>query len=95
MQTKEQLANPSQVEQILTGWGNLIKSAFVDLDKDLKDLSSKRLIICDGCHMRNGGTCNPSMKGKHVVTGVETTGCGCRLSAKTLSPGSTCPLGKW
>lgn len=93
--SKEQLANPSTVEQILTGWGNLVKSHFVDLDEDLKDLSSKRLVACNGCHMRHGGTCSPNKKGIHVVTGAEVKGCGCRLAAKALSPGSVCPLGKW
>ena len=33
--------------------------------------------------------------GKHVVTGELKKGCGCRLAAKALSPGSECPLGKW
>jgi hypothetical protein len=45
--------------------------------------------------MRNGGTCNPSKIGIHVKTGQEVRGCGCRLAAKALSPGSGCPLGKW
>jgi hypothetical protein len=45
--------------------------------------------------MRNGGTCNPNKTGIHVKTGAEIRGCGCRLAAKALSPGSVCPLGKW
>ena len=34
-------------------------------------------------------------QGIHVVTGQKVRGCGCRLAAKALSPGSVCPLGKW
>jgi len=86
---------PSQISQILTGWGNLIKSHFVALEPELKSLSENRLIVCNGCSMRAGGTCDPTKKGKHVVTGELRSGCGCRLAAKALSPGSSCPLGKW
>lgn len=83
------------IEQILTGWGNYMKSHFVELDPELKAEGQKRLEICDPCDMRNGGTCSTSKEGKHAVTGVMTRGCGCRLAAKALSPGSVCPLGKW
>lgn len=86
---------PSIVSQILTGWGNLVKSHFVDLDPELKAQGETRLLICNSCHMRNGGTCNTQKTGTHVVTGQEVRGCGCRLAAKALSPGSHCPLGKW
>lgn len=88
-------SKPSVVSQILTGWGNLVKSHFVDLEPELKALSSNRLLICNACDMRTGGTCNPQKVGRHVVTGEEVRGCGCRLAAKALSPGSECPLGKW
>lgn len=86
---------PSVVNQILTGWGNLVKSHFVELKPELKAQSANRLLICNSCDMRNGGTCNPSKTGIHVKTGQEVRGCGCRLAAKALSPGSVCPLGKW
>ena len=86
---------PSQLEQIFTGWGNYIKSHFVDLSPDLKEEGEKRLKICHTCDMRNGGTCSTQRMGKHVVTGELKKGCGCRLAAKALSPGSECPLGKW
>ena len=86
---------PSQLEQIFTGWGNYIKSHFVDLSPELKKESEKRLKICHTCDMRNGGTCSTQRMGKHVVTGELKRGCGCRLAAKALSPGSECPLGKW
>ena len=93
--TDAQKANPGVIDQILTGWGNYIKSHFVDLDPKLKEESEMRLRICHSCEMRNGGTCSPSKEGIHVVTGKKARGCGCRLAAKALSPGSVCPLGKW
>lgn len=83
------------IEQILTGWGNYMKSHFVELDPELKAEGQKRLEICDPCDMRNGGTCSTQKVGIHVGTGQKVRGCGCRLAAKALSPGSQCPLGKW
>ena len=85
----------SKIEQILTGWGNFVKSHFVDLEPSLKEQGQIRLEICDGCDMRNGGTCSTQKEGRHVVTGEMVRGCGCRLAAKALSPSSRCPLGKW
>jgi len=93
--TKAQMSEPSQLEQILTGWGNLVKSHFVSLSPDLKAEGEMRLKICNNCEMRQGGTCSTQMEGTHVVTGQKVRGCGCRLAAKALSPGSVCPLGKW
>ena len=85
----------SKIDQILTGWGNYVKSHFVELAPDLKAEGQKRLEICDPCEMRNNGTCSTGRQGAHIVTGKLTKGCGCRLAAKALSPGSVCPLGKW
>ena len=92
---KKQTKPTPLIEQILTGWGNYIKSAFVELDPELKAEGQKRLEICDPCDMRNGGTCSTQKQGIHVITGLKVRGCGCRLAAKALSPGSVCPLGKW
>jgi hypothetical protein len=83
------------IEQILTGWGNLVKSHFVELEPELKAEGQKRLEICNSCPMRINGTCSTSRQGRHIKTGVMMNGCGCRLAAKALSPGSECPLGKW
>lgn len=85
----------SKIDQILTGWGNYVKSHFVELAPELKAEGQKRLEICDPCNMRDRGTCSTGRQGAHVVTGKLTKGCGCRLAAKALSPGSVCPLGKW
>jgi|TARA_B110000240_G_scaffold196454_1_gene248661 hypothetical protein len=86
---------PSTIDQIMTGWGNLVKSHFVDLEPELKKESERRLKICDGCDMRSGGTCSTNKETAHLKTGVMTRGCGCRLAAKALSPESECPVGKW
>ena len=83
------------IEQILTGWGNYVKSHFVELAPELKAEGQKRLEICNSCDMRDRGTCSTGRQGKHVVTGEMKKGCGCKLAAKALSPGSHCPLGKW
>ena len=39
----------STIEQILTGWGNLVKSHFVDLNPELKAESESRLKKCNSC----------------------------------------------
>jgi len=45
--------------------------------------------------MRSGHKCDPGKQGKNVKTGNMVNGCGCNIAAKTMSPGSSCPLGKW
>jgi len=45
--------------------------------------------------MRSGHKCDPRKQGKNVKTGNTVNGCGCNIAAKTMSPGSSCPLGKW
>tara|TARA_B100001287_G_scaffold272331_1_gene273871 strand:+ start:1046 stop:1426 length:381 start_codon:yes stop_codon:yes gene_type:complete len=86
---------PSQIEQILTGWGNYIKSHFVSLAPELQAEGQRRLEICHSCAMRDRGTCSTQRQARHLKTGEMTRGCGCRLAAKALSPGSVCPIGKW
>jgi hypothetical protein len=86
---------PSQINQIFTGWANYIKDKFDSLDPEVKALSEKRLVHCDNCHMRTSHKCDPRKVGTHVETGQQIHGCGCNIAAKTMSPGSSCPLGKW
>lgn len=93
--TKPVKTNSSQVEQIFTGWANVVKDRFNILDDKTKALAEARMKICDDCTLRIGGTCSPKKTGKHVETGEITKGCGCGLAAKTLSPASHCPLAKW
>lgn len=86
---------PETINEILTGWAHLIKDKFNTLDPQLKALSEKRLNQCNECGLRSGSVCDPTKVAPHTVTGNLTRGCGCNLSAKTLSPRSKCPLGKW
>ena len=72
----------------------LIKAVDV-VDIVTKTISKKRLLHCNPCPLRQGNTCSPSIYGYHVVTGDRKNGCGCNISAKTLSRSSQCPLGKW
>ena len=85
----------SQLSQILTGWGNRVKDTFNMVEPRVKVLSEARLKLCDVCPIRRGNKCAPSLQIKHHVTGNLVNGCGCNISAKTLSPSSHCPAGKW
>jgi hypothetical protein len=83
------------IRDIIEGWANVVKDRFNQLDPDTKRLSEDRLLLCDSCDIRTGNTCDPRKKGEHVATGQLVGGCGCNISAKTLSTNSKCPLGKW
>lgn len=85
----------SQIIEILEGWGNVIKDQFNAVDPVTKAISKKRLLECEPCSLRQGNTCSPSIYGYHIITNERKNGCGCNISAKTLSPSSQCPLGKW
>lgn len=84
-----------QINEILTGWGNTVRDRLGFLDEPTRLEGIRRLEICNKCSMRNGNRCDTNKVGYHVKTGQEMRGCGCNLSAKTLSPESHCPLGKW
>jgi hypothetical protein len=93
------------ISEILNGWGNQIKDEFGILEPQIKKEAEKRLLICNTCPLRSKNSCSGSLKGKAVKNfvyqtqirekGVEYYGCGCNLAAKTKSPLSDCPLGKW
>jgi len=85
----------SQIREIIEGWANVIKDQFDAVDPVTKAISKKRLQFCDDCSLRHGNTCSPQIYGYHVITNERKNGCGCNISAKTLSPTSQCPLGKW
>jgi len=85
----------SQLEQILVGWGNRIKDAFGALDTETKEMSRLRMLECNSCYMRTGNTCDPRKAMKNNDTGEIVRGCGCNISAKSMSPASQCPLNKW
>lgn len=85
----------AQINEILDGWGNLIKNTFGILDDQTKQLAEQRLMFCDSCTIRTSNTCDPNKSIVHVKTGNWVKGCGCNISAKTLSRKSQCPAGKW
>jgi hypothetical protein len=85
----------SNIIHILEGWGNYVRDKFDILDSDTQQLAASRLLHCDNCHMRSGNSCDTQKSDIHKVTGERVFGCGCNISAKTLSRGSQCPVGKW
>jgi hypothetical protein len=85
----------SQIKQIIEGWANVIKDQFDAVDPVTKAISEKRLNLCNECSLRYGNTCSTQIYGYHIITNERKNGCGCNISAKTLSPSSQCPLGKW
>lgn len=85
----------SQLEQIFVGWGNRVKDVFGALDSETKEMSRLRLLECNSCYMRSGNTCDPRKQMKNNITGEIARGCGCNISAKSMSPASVCPLSKW
>ena len=85
----------SKLNEILTGWGNRVKDSFNLLDEETKLMAEARLTHCNFCEIRNSNTCDPAQTIQHVKTRQDVNGCGCNISAKTLSPNSHCPAGKW
>jgi len=85
----------SKINEIIHGWGNLIKDRFGTLNEEIKIMAQIRLEQCHSCSMRIGNICSPTRQIKHIVTNESVKGCGCSLPAKTLSPNSECPAGKW
>ena len=84
----------SKIREIIEGWANVVKDQFDAVDPQTKELSKKRLLSCDICNIRQGNNCSPHIFGYHEVTGYRVSGCGCNISAKSLSRNSECPLGK-
>ena len=85
----------SKINEILVGWANTVKDRFNALQPEIKEISEKRLNVCNECQMRNGSICDPRRHSTNIKTGKLTRGCGCNLLAKTMSPSSNCPLSKW
>ena len=84
-----------KLNEILDGWGNVIKSNFGLLDEQTRQLSESRLIHCNSCVIRSGNTCDPHKVIFNENTNKMVKGCGCNIAAKTLSRSSKCPAGKW
>ncbi|NBU82243.1 MAG: hypothetical protein EBS55_11410 [Flavobacteriaceae bacterium] len=85
----------SKLNEIINGWANVVKDKIGTLDPKLKLMAANRLLLCNSCHMRVENTCSTKKVGINEITKKETNGCGCNISAKTLSPESKCPLSKW
>jgi len=83
------------INQILEGWGNLIKDKLNSLDPTIKAVATIRLSHCDKCPIRKNNTCDPSGTIEHIQTKETVKGCGCNIAAKTLSMQAQCPAGKW
>lgn len=93
------------ISHILEGWANHIKDEFNLLDEKTKELSAKRLLICDKCDVRSNRACDSSKQGVVVEDfyyegelrnkGEIHKGCSCNLAAKTKCVTCQCPLGKW
>jgi len=84
-----------KLNEILDGWGNLIKSNFGLLGEEYQIMAEQRLVLCNSCPIRTNNTCDPSKEIRNIKTNQIVKGCGCNISAKTLSPQSECPAGKW
>ena len=85
----------SKIIEIVEGWANVVKDQFNAVDPVTKAVSKKRLLECNDCDIRVGNTCSPQKWGTNIITEQRVNGCGCNIAAKTLSPSSQCPLGKW
>ncbi len=83
------------INNIINGWGNLIKDKFGLLDNQTRAIATKRLTICNGCNIRSNGICNPTKNTININSGKVVKGCGCVIAAKTLDTASYCPAGKW
>ena len=84
-----------QLNQILEGWGNLIKDKIGTLHPPIKAVAEQRLKHCDRCSIRKGNVCDPNQTITSVITNKPVKGCGCNIAAKTLAMSASCPAGKW
>lgn len=91
----------AKIKEIIQGWKNHLSNAPIDIAR----LSDTRMQICGRCSLNIGNFCSKNKEGyaltKFMYNGEERfpgykyKGCGCYLPAKTKSPTSSCPLGKW
>jgi len=84
-----------QINQILEGWGNLIKDSLNILHPPIKAVAEIRLKHCDKCPIRKNNICDPNKTIENVITKKLVKGCGCNIAAKTLSMKAQCPASKW
>ena len=84
-----------QINQILEGWGNLVKDKLNLLHPPIKAVAEMRLQHCDKCPIRKNNICDPNSTITHIITKKPVKGCGCNIAAKTLATQAQCPAGKW
>jgi hypothetical protein len=84
-----------KLNEILDGWGNLIKSNFGLLGEEYRLMAEERLLHCNVCPIRSDNTCDPNKMILNEKTNQMVSGCGCNIAAKTLSRASKCPADKW
>ncbi len=90
----------SKLEEITRGWYN-----YLTQNSEFKPIAEERAKICSDCKLNVNSTCSKTLIDKCVKTfeygteirieGNEYSGCSCPLAAKTFSPNTQCPLGKW
>ena len=85
----------SKINEILSGWANVIYGNLGLLDDETRLMAQQRLEICNPCPVRLNNSCSPQIEIQNVVSGEMVKGCGCNIAAKTLSPQSSCPASKW
>lgn len=84
-----------KINEILEGWANNMKDKFGRLDPEMKKLAANRMSICNKCIVRTNNWCSPLRSRIHKTKGIYVKGCGCNLSAKTMSKNAKCPAGEW
>lgn len=84
-----------QLNQIIEGWGNLVKDKLNLLAPPIKETAEARLKICDVCPIRKNNVCDPNQIITNVRTKKPVKGCGCNIAAKTLAITAKCPADKW
>jgi hypothetical protein len=80
-----------KLKHIINGYFNLLLQILNIEPKEIKDLSQKRMEICEKCELidRVGSKC--SLPGSQPCCGS----CGCSLKAATKSKDYSCPEKKW
>ena len=84
-----------QINQIIEGWGNLVKDKLNLLHPPIKAVAESRLKICDACSIRKNNICDTNQTITNIQTKKLVKGCGCNIAAKTLAMAAQCPAGKW
>lgn len=89
-----------KLKEITQGWINTIWE-----NPEIEKEAYKKAQICSNCPLNKNNICDSDTEGEVVIDfvygeeerkkGEKKKGCGCFLVAKTRSPKSQCPLGKF